>query len=62
MTAPSRRTAVLMSRVTERVRRRLTLARANKNYGRAKRLAWDVFVTVVAAAVTTSLTGLLHGR
>jgi hypothetical protein len=56
------RTAALWSAVVKWVRRRLTLARASKNYGRAKRMAWDVLVAVAATTITALLTGLLHGR
>lgn len=62
MTAPSRRTAALWSTVAVWVRNRAPLALASKNYGHAKRLAWEVFVAAGATTITTLLTELLHGR
>ncbi|MFI2719994.1 hypothetical protein ACH5AI_27220 [Streptomyces collinus] len=57
-----RRVAALWSAVIDQVRRRLAAVHASKNYGRAKRMAWDVLVAMVAAITTAHLTGLLHGR
>lgn len=52
----------LWSALAGLVNEALSHVRARKNYGRAKRLAWEVLVTVVATAITALLTGLLHGR
>ena len=62
MTTPRRRSVAMWSTVAEQVRRRLTLARAGQNYGRAKRMAWEVLVAVVAPTIAALLTGLPHGR
>ncbi|MEU7660030.1 hypothetical protein [Streptomyces lincolnensis] len=62
MTTPWRRAAALRSAVAEWVRRWLTLARAGQNYGRAKRMGWEVLVAVVAATIAALLTRLLHGQ
>jgi len=62
MTSPWSRLAALWLAVAERARPCLSRARASKTYGRAKRMAWEVLVTVVAATITTRLVPLLHGR
>jgi hypothetical protein len=62
MTSPWGRVAALWSTVAGWGRVWLTRARASRNYGRAKRLAWDVLVGVATATLTTLLTWLLHGR
>lgn len=62
MTTPWRRTAALWATVAQWGRRRATIARASRNYGRAKRMAWEVLVAVVTATSTALLTWLLHGR
>jgi hypothetical protein len=62
MTSPWGRAAALWSTVAKWAREWLARARASKNYGRAKRLAWEVLVTVAATTITAHLTGLLHGR
>ena len=62
MAPPWRRAAALWSAVAGWVRRRLVLARARPNYGRAKRMAWEVLVAVVAATIAALLTRLLHGQ
>lgn len=62
MIALWRRIAALWSALVGRVSRRVSLVRASKNYGRAKRLVWDVLAALAASAVAAHLTELLHGR
>lgn len=62
MTTPWGRGAALWSAVAGRSRVWVTRVRASRHYGRAKRMAWEVLVAVVAATVSALLTWLLHGR
>lgn len=59
---PWRRSAALWSAVVVWVRRHHTLARASKNYGRAKRMVRDVLVMAAVTIITSPLPWLPHGR
>ncbi|QIJ62564.1 hypothetical protein [Streptomyces sp. JB150] len=57
-----RRLAVLLGTLVERVRHWAALVRADKNYGRAKRLAKYLVGVTAATVIGEVLSWLLHGR